>query len=116
MTHFMKLQPQPFAMMAGGLKTIELRLDDEKRRGVAIGDRIVFTNAADETRRITVRVVGLHRYRDFAALYRALPLEQCGYRPEQVATAVPEDMAAYYSAEQQRRYGVLGIEVRLVTE
>ena len=116
MTHSMKLQPQPFALMACGLKTIELRLNDEKRQTVQIGDRIVFTNASNENEQITVQVVDLHRFGDFAELYTSLPLDKCGYLPEQVATAAPEDMTAYYSAEQQARHGVLGIEVRLVTE
>ena len=114
MTHYMKLNAGPFALMAGGLKTIELRLNDEKRQTVQIGDRIVFSNASNENEQITVQVVDLHRFGDFAELYTSLPLDTCGYLPEQMGTASPADMDAYYSAEQQARYGVLGIEVTLV--
>lgn len=111
MIHTMNLQPQPFAMIANGQKTYELRLDDEKRRLIAVGDEIVFTNTAAPEQTMCVRVVGLHRYENFAALYAALPLEQCGYRPEEIATASPADMEAYYTPEKQRKYGVLGIEI-----
>ena len=40
----MKLNPAPFEMIKSGQKTIELRLYDEKRQLVNIGDEIVFTN------------------------------------------------------------------------
>ena len=44
MTHQMQLQPEPFSMIKSGVKTIELRLYDEKRRKIRIGDEILFTN------------------------------------------------------------------------
>ena len=113
MTHAMNLQPQPFAMIANGQKTYELRLDDEKRRQIRVGDEIVFTNAAAPEHALRVRVVALHRFADFAALYAALPLDRCGYRPEEVPTASPADMDVYYAPEKQQLYGVLAIEIAL---
>ena len=109
MIHRMNLNPQPFAMISCGRKTIELRLNDEKRQRIRVGDTIIFSNTADEAEQLTVRVVNLYRFADFAALYAALPLDKCGYLPEEVAAAKPEDMEAYYSAAQQAQYGVLGI-------
>ena len=108
--HHMNLNPSPFGMIKSGKKTIELRLWDEKRRLIAPGDRICFTNTATgET--LTKTVAKLHRFDSFEELYRALPLLQCGYTEADVHTASPGDMAQYYSAEQQRRYGVVGIEL-----
>ena len=108
--HHMNLNPSPFGMIKSGKKTIELRLWDEKRQLIAPGDRICFTNTATgET--LTKTVAKLHRFDSFEELYRALPLLQCGYTEEDVHTARADDMAQYYSAEQQRRYGVVGIEL-----
>ena len=42
MTHYMKLRENPFIAMKTGYKTIELRLNDEKRQTLNIGDSIVF--------------------------------------------------------------------------
>ncbi len=42
MVHEMLLAPKPFEMMKSGQKTIELRLYDEKRKHIQIGDRIRF--------------------------------------------------------------------------
>ena len=108
--HHMKLHPAPFEMIASGQKTIELRLYDEKRRAIKVGDRIVFTNTASGGT-LTATVLQLHLFDSFAQLYQSLPLLKCGYTPADVATASPADMDAYYSAEEQKQYGVVGIEL-----
>ena len=71
MKHNMNLNNRPFKSIKEGTKTIELRLNDEKRSLLKVGDEIEFTN------------------RD-----------------------TNENMEAYYSKEEQNKYGVLGIEIR----
>ena len=111
--HAMNLNPQPFCMIASGHKTIEMRLWDEKRQQIQPGDRITFTNnATGET--LTAQVLQLHRFPDFATLYRSLPLLQCGYTQENVAEAHPDHMTQFYSPEQQAKFGVVGIELTLI--
>ena len=46
MHHEMSLRPGPFAMIADGRKRYELRLHDEKRRAITVGDTITFVCAA----------------------------------------------------------------------
>lgn len=111
MTHYMNLNPQPFSMIAEGKKTIELRLWDEKRQQISVGDTLIFTNTADYTLSLQCKVKKLHLFANFAELYHALPLTKCGYLPEEQETAAPEDMEAYYSKTQQEKYGVVGIEI-----
>lgn len=111
--HEMSLRPKPFGMIASGEKTYELRLHDEKRSMICIGDEILFTCTADE-RTVLTRVTALHPFADFAALYAALPLTQCGYTQHNVHRATPADMEAYYPPEKQAQYGVLAIGVERV--
>jgi len=108
--HEMKLNPAPFGMIKCGRKTIELRLFDEKRQKIKVGDGITFTNT-ETGEKLTKTVKALHRFESFEALYNALPLLQCGYTEDDVATARPSDMAQYYSPEEQAQYGVIGIEL-----
>ncbi len=110
--HFMNLQPQPFENMARGIKTIELRLDDERRRNVFAGDRITFTHT-QSGERLSAEILALHRFPSFSELYSALPLDRCGYTKENIAHAHPSDMDIYYPPERQAQYGVLGIEIRM---
>lgn len=116
MTHQLNLHARPFDMIRKGQKTIELRLYDEKRQQIQVGDTLVFTHSDDPARTLAAQVTALHRFPDFAALYAALPLDKCGYLPEELSTASPEDMNVYYSAEKQAKYGVVGIEITLVKE
>jgi ASC-1-like (ASCH) protein len=110
--HHMKLQPSPFEKIKSGEKTIELRLFDEKRQQIKEGDQLVFTQTETGENLLTT-VLKLHRFDTFEALYRSLPLLKCGYTPADVDQADPADMEQYYSAEEQRKYGVVGIELSL---
>jgi len=111
MTHKMNLNPEPFKMICSGQKTIELRLNDEKRKKIKVGDSIEFTQT-ETGECLIVQVIAIHRFDSFAELYRELPLLKCGYTKADIATAKPEDMNLYYTPEQQEKYGVLGIELK----
>lgn len=111
MRHPMQLRSQPFRMIRCGQKTIELRLYDEKRQQIKVGDEIEFCCSQGREKPFAVRVVALHRFDDFAQLYASLPLLKCGYTEDTVKHASPDDMDAYYSKEKQAQYGVVGIEV-----
>ncbi len=109
-THNMKLHPSPFKMIKDGDKTFELRLLDEKRKKTKKGDIIIFTNTeSGET--ITASVLALHAFNNFEELYNSLPLLKCGYSILDIDTAKPSDMEAYYSKDEQKQYGVVGIEI-----
>ena len=109
MLHQMKLRLSPFEKIKNGRKTIELRLYDEKRQKVQVGDFIEFTCLDDVTQKLQTRVTALHRYSSFAELYAALPKEKVGYLSSD--TPDPIHMDEYYSQEDQEKYGVLGIEL-----
>ncbi len=108
--HQMKLYAEPFEKIKSGQKTIELRLWDEKRQKIKIGDTIVFTNTTNGEK-LQATVLQLHRFNSFEALYQSLPLLKCGYTEETIEIAKASDMDAYYSAEEQAKYGVVGIEI-----
>lgn len=109
----MKLHREPFEMIKKGIKTIELRLYDEKRRAISIGDEIEFTSRA-LGEKLSCRVMALHTFGSFEELYRELPLLRCGYTEQDISTAAPSDMDTYYSREQQSAYGVVGIEIEVI--
>lgn len=110
MTHYMKLWRDAFYSIADGSKTIELRLNDEKRQQISVDDTIVF-NCIKNKDIITAKVKALHKFADFKALYAVLPLDKCGYTADELKTAHYTDMQQYYSEEQIAKYGALGIEL-----
>lgn len=108
--HKMNLNDGPFHRIKNGTKTIELRLNDEKRQLLKENDLIEFTNR-ETSESIVVEVVKLHQYSNFDELYQYFDKISLGYDEEDAAS--PKDMEQYYSKEEQDMYGVLGIEVRV---
>lgn len=111
MVHEMKLQDNPFNWIKNGKKTFELRLYDEKRRSISVGDTIEFTNMLT-SEKIIVEVLALHVFKDFEELYINIPKTSMGYTEDEQALA--SDMEKYYSLEEQQKYNVVAIEIKLI--
>ena len=109
----MKLHTEPFEKIKSGKKLYEIRLYDEKRKAIRIGDFIEFTKQNGDEK-CTVRVKDLCLFKNFTELYSTLPLEQCGYALDELDKASPADMEAYYSKEEQKLYGVVAIKIELM--
>ncbi len=108
-SHEMRLKSEPFSLIEHGSKTVEIRLNDEKRQQIAIGDVITFTHSDDPVRSVVVEVTGLKHFSTFEELFRTYPLQQLG------ASGLDEYelMYQYYSKEEEAKWGVLGIEFSL---
>lgn len=100
-------------MIKRGYKTIELRLYDEKRKVVSVGDTLIFTNTENTEEQLVCLVNNLYIFDSFEKLYESLPLDKCGYLPEEISSASYKDMEEYYSPMEQNKYGVVGIEIIL---
>lgn len=112
MKHTFNLRAEPFDAVRFGYKTIELRLYDEKRRRINVGDEIEFIHNDDSYMRITKTVAALHVFDSFEELYDSLPLLKCGYTPFDLRDAKAEDMESYYPAPLQKKNKVVGIEFK----
>ncbi len=111
MKHKMNLVSSAFKSINSGEKTVEMRLNDEKRAEIAVGDEIEFENI-DTHQKLNCTVIKLTRYKDFFELYSNFNKIKIGYKENEAANA--EDMYAYYSKEQIEKYGVLAIEIKLI--
>lgn len=111
-THHLQLAAEPFEAITSGRKTIESRLYDEKRQLIQLGDSLVFTNREDPTQAATVTVVGLLRYETFHALFsHHEPTKFGGPSVEWLEHQIND----FYSIDEQKANGVLGIEFELTT-
>lgn len=108
--HNLQLATEPFNAIISGKKTIESRLFDEKRQAIQLGDTVVFTNREVPEQTVSVRVIGLLRYATFHDLFRHNAPAKFG--GESVAW-LENQINAFYTQEEQEKYGVLGIEFEL---
>lgn len=93
MVHYMKLQDKPFQSIKNKKKTIEMRLYDEKRKLLSIGDIIEFTNIINGDK-IQVKVINLHLFNSFKDLYDNFDKKYLGYEDDEVANSLDSDFIA----------------------
>ena len=107
----MNLWDSPFQMIKSRYKTIELRLNDQKRKSIRSGDFIQFANS-QTNESIIVVVKDVQKFEDFESLYLNYSKESMGYKTNEDAN--PEDMYQYYSKERISEYGVIAIEISFI--
>ena len=111
--HEMRLADEPFDLIVDGKKTIEVRLHDEKRRVLSVGDIIIFYRKSCISDMCTVTVVGLRDYSNFSELFSTERLADTGCT-DMTAEQAAQSMYKYYTTEQEERDGVLAIEIKLM--
>lgn len=107
----MRLWPAPFTKIKDGSKTVELRLNDEKRKLIKKNDFIEFENI-ETTEKIKVQVLQVIKYNNFDELYKDYDSVSMGYNKGEIAN--PKDMEVYYSLKDIKKYGVLAIEIKKI--
>lgn len=131
----MKLKDEPFNQILGGEKTIEIRLFDKKRSKIKVGDYIQFAKTdtvlndvidrelntfskfkyfedGESDNRIRVEVVKIHTFRSFKEMFKTKCKDEGGFSGYDIQQAI-DSMRCYYSAEDEEKYGVVGIEFKI---
>ncbi len=111
MKHKMGLQSKYFDYIKNGTKRIELRLFDEKRQKIRLGDIIEFTNPDSE--KLLVKVVGLFRYGSFEDLFRDFDISILA-DVSMTKRELLDMLNRFYPLEKQDEMGVVGIRVEVV--
>lgn len=112
MQHELKLQPRFFDFIKNGTKRIELRLNDEKRQQIKIGDTIKFCREPDLQTTLTAQVVGLLHYPSFADLVADFDIDILADHSMTKAELLAA-LSQFYTPAAQAQYGVVGIRLQL---
>ncbi len=111
----MKLMTKYFDYIKYGSKRIELRLNDEKRKNIKIGDEIIFEELIDNPRYLKTRVIDLYYENSFNDLIEKYNIELFAdkYVYKEELIKILNDI---YSQEEQEKYGIVGIRIELCEE
>lgn len=113
MKYEMKLQPKYYNFILNGTKRIEIRLFDEKRRQIKIGDTIKFLKEPNSNESFNAKIIGLLRYNTFEDMFRDFDIsvlsDKSMTKEELIST-----LEQFYTKEKQKQYGVLGIRIELI--
>ncbi len=113
MEHILKLQPKYFDYINNGTKRIELRLYDEKRQKIDIGDTIIFKKEPELKAAMQVKVIGLLRYNTFEELFRDFDIEMMADK-SMTKKELLSVLEEFYTPEKQKKYGVVGIRIEKI--
>ena len=109
----MKLQPEYFNFILNGTKRIEIRLNDEKRQNIKLGDKIKFLKEPDLNESFEAQVIGFLRYYSFEEMFKDYDisiLSDKSMTKEELISVLEQ----FYTKEKQEKYGVLGIRIELI--
>lgn len=100
-----------FSSIKEGKKTIEVRLNDEKRRKIKVGDTIKFISLPSKNETLHVLVMALRKYDTFEAMYHDIPFKafDCeGWTMKEMLDGTYE----IYTPEQEKQWGTLAITIQ----
>ena len=107
--HALKVKTKYYRLLKSGQKKIELRLYDEKRQKIRIGDTVLFSDVSQPTDQFQAVVSNLYRSKTFEDLCQLINPIQAGFSSQtELMTALEE----FYSLDDQKKFGVIGIEVK----
>src|SRR5690625_4278936 len=91
-------------------KTVEVRLNDEKRRKIKVGDTIEFIKVHQQDEILKVRVTDLRSFDTFEVMYIVIPLSD--YDCEEL-TMKDRIYGTYeiYTSEQEKEWRTLAIMI-----
>lgn len=107
----MSLQPKYYDFIKCGTKRIELRLYDEKRQKIQLGDQIEFSKS--ETERFNAKVTGLLRYKSFEKLFQDFSIDILADKT-MTKDELLDVLHEFYTEDQQQKFGVVGIRIDLI--
>ena len=107
--HTMKVKTKYYNLLKKGQKTVELRLFDEKRQKIKVGDEILFSDISNPNESFKAVVLNLHRAESFHQLCNLISPRQAGFETKEKLIMALEE---FYSPDEQKKWGVVGIEVK----
>ena len=113
MEHELKLQPRYYEYILNGSKDIEIRLYDEKRQKINLGDIIIFKKEPELNESFKVIVIGILRYENFEGLFEDFGVDRLADKSMSKSELL-EELEKFYTKEKQKEYGVLGIRIEKV--
>ena len=91
-----------------GIKDVEVRVNDEKRRQLKVGDTLVFLKRPLDDEEIRAKVTFLDYYDNFNELVKHYEMKRL-YLESYTKEMWIHEMERFYTEEEQTKYGVVAI-------
>lgn len=102
------LDEDVFEVVKEGIKNIEVRVNDEKRRKLGVGDKLIFLKRPLEKEIIKSVVKKMEYYDSFDELVRNYDMSRL-YLASYSKDEFLKLLERFYSVDEQNKYGVVAI-------
>lgn len=109
--HKMGLYEEYFDSIKEGKKIVEVRLNDQKRRAIKVGDTIEFISVSEPSKTLKVSVINLREYNTFEEMYRNIPFKDFDCEDWSMKEMI-DGTYDIYTREQEKQWGTLAITIR----
>jgi ASC-1-like (ASCH) protein len=107
----MGLYGEYFKSIKEDKKKIEVRLNDEKRRTIKVGDTIGFIKVPEQDETLQIEVTKLKIYDTFQAMYEDIPFQDFDCEDFTLQEMV-DGTYEIYTPEQEKGWGTLAITIK----
>ena len=107
------LHPEVFDIVLNKDKDVEIRVNDEKRRKLNIGDTLVFLKRPDDIESISATITNLVYFNSFLDVTNYYDMKRI-YLEGTTKDEYINLMKKFYSDEEVSKYGVVAIEFKLI--
>lgn len=107
----MNVRHKYFEMIKSGIKDIELRAYDEKRKKMKAGDKFLLYDAENPNEFIICEILNMHVAPDFESLFKKIDIKRSGFQNLDELISV---ITKFVSHEELQREQVVGIEIKRI--
>ena len=98
-----------FKIVKNGTKHIEVRINDDKRKKLKVGDNLIFINKSNEDKRINTIIKGLKYFSSFEDLVNYYRIDEI-YKEDSSKEEFLELINKLYTKDEIEKYGVVAID------
>lgn len=109
------LHPEVFDIVMDGKKNVEVRVNDEKRRQLKVGDTLLFLKRPDEDEQVRAVIKNLVYFSNFSEVVDSYEMERI-YLKETTKEEYIQLMGQFYTDEEVSINGVVAIEFELLED
>ena len=106
----MGLAHDQFLLVQARTKTIEIRLNDQKRPQLVVGEQMVFEDLATQ-QQVTKKGTQLEKFGTISQLYQQYQGTAVGSAPTDSVAKMVADTYRIYTPQQEKKHGVLALHL-----
>lgn len=111
MNHTLKLRPIYFDLIKENIKIYEVRLNDEKRQSMNIGDTITFLKEPNLIDSLPATIEARLTFPTFEAMASSLDNTELGFKGKSTQEII-DTYHSFYSATNEQKYGVVAFKIK----